>query len=97
LIKRETAPHFKQMTTATHTLTDGLNNFIFEVSDDTCLIKFVNCFGAITETMQLTVEKGRKQWSLALRMGNKRGYTNPRRPEPSAFAVEMGEVPLYVD
>jgi hypothetical protein len=88
---------FRQMTIATHTLTDGLNNFIFEVSDETCLIKFVNCFGAITETMQFTVEEGRKQWKLALACGNKRGYTNPRRPEPSAFAVEMGEVPLYVD
>lgn len=85
------------MTIATHTLTDGLNNFIFEVTPDVCLIKFVNCFGAITETMELTIQEGRKQWQLALRMGNKRGYTNPRRPEPSAFAVEMGETPLYVD
>jgi hypothetical protein len=85
------------MTTATHSLTDGLNNFIFEVTADVCLIKFVNCFGAITETMECTVEEGRKHWALALRQGNKRGYTNPRRPEPSAFAVEMGETPLYVD
>ena len=87
----------KQMTTATHTLTDGLNNFIFEVSAKNCSIKFVNCFGAITETMEFTVEEGRKQWKLALACGNKRGYTNPRRSEPSAFAVEMGETPLFVD
>lgn len=85
------------MATATHTLTDGLNNFIFEVSADACLIKFVNCFGAITETMEFTIAEGRKQWKLALDCGNKRGYTKPRRPEPSAFAAEMGEVPLYVD
>ena len=85
------------MTTATHTLTNGLQNFIFEVSADTCVIKFVNAFGAITETMEFTVEEGRKQWKLALGCGCTRGYTNPRRPEPSAFAVEMGETPLYVD
>jgi len=85
------------MTTSTHTLTNGLQNFIFEVAGDTCLIKFVNCFGAITETMEFTVAEGRKQWKLALDCGCKRGYTNPRRPEPSAFAVEMGETPLYVD
>ena len=85
------------MTTATHTLTDGLNNFIFEVSAENCLIKFVNCFGAITDTMEFTVEGGRRQWKLALACGSKRGYTNPLRPEPSAFAVEAGETPLFVD
>ncbi len=83
------------MTTATHTLTDGLNNFIFEVSTDICLIKFVNCFGAITETMEFTVEEGRKQWKLALACGNKRGYSLPRRPEPSLFAIKKGEKPLH--
>jgi hypothetical protein len=81
----ETAQHLKQMTTATHTLTNGLQNFIFEVTEDVCLIKFVNCFGAITETMEFTIEEGRKQWKLALDCGCERGYTNPRRSEPSAF------------
>ena len=84
------------MTTATHTLTNGAQNFIFEISD-VALIKFVNEFGAITETMEFTIEEGRKQWKLALSCGCKRGYTNPLRPEPSAFAVEMGETPLFVD
>ena len=64
---------------------------------DLCVVKFVNAFGAITETMEFTIEEGRKQWDLALRCGNKRGYSVPRRPQPSAFAVEMGETPLYVD
>lgn len=47
--------------------------------------------------MEFTIAEGRKQWKLALDCGNKRGYTKPRRHEPSAFEVEMGEVPLYVD
>ena len=82
------------MTTATHTLTNGLQNFIFEVTADVCLIKFVNCFGVITETMEFTIEEGRKQWKLALDCGCKRGYTNPRRPEPSAFDDNRWEAEL---
>lgn len=82
------------MTTATHTLTNGAENFIFSVSDTEATLTTINQFGAETDKEVTTVEELRSLWLAALKHGCKRGWTNPIRIQPSAFD---NEEPLYCD
>ena len=49
------------MTTATHTLTDGLGFFIFEVTEDHLPDQVRQLLGSHHRDRQFTVEEGRKQ------------------------------------
>lgn len=82
------------MTTAIHTLTNGQQNFVFEVTGETTIIKTVNVFGGLTKAETLATSEGRKQWAFALKCGCVKGWTeSPYRDQPSAYDEE----PLYVD
>ena len=73
------------MTTATHTLTNGLQNFIFSVTDMEASLATINEWGVEVEKEIMSVAALRQQWTAALKHGCKRGWTNPRREQPSAF------------
>lgn len=80
--------------TAIHTLTNGHQNFIFEVGDRSVTIKTVNAFGGMELEETRTLAQGRYQWKMALKHGCTKGWTVSKyREQPSRFDEE----PLYVD
>lgn len=82
------------MTTATHTLTNGVQNFIFTVSGSEAILTTISQFGAEVEKEVMTVAALRAQWTAALKHGCKRGWTNPIRTQPSAFDENCWEAEL---
>jgi len=73
------------MTIATHSLTNGKNNFLFTVNGSEGTLITINQFGAEIEKEVMTVEELRQLWKAAVKHGCKRGWTNLLRAEPSAF------------
>ena len=77
--------HLKQMT-AIHTLTNGYQNFIFEIREDGATIWTINVFGGLEHEEERTIDQARYQWQMALKHGCKRGWTvSQYREQPSAF------------
>ena len=73
------------MLTVTHTLTNGVQNFIFSVTDTEASLTEINEWGVEVEKEIMSVAALRQWWTAALKHGCKRGWTNPRREHPSAF------------
>ena len=83
------------MTTAIHTLTNGHQNFIFEVRNDGATIKTVNAFGGVEHEEERTIDQARYQWRMALKHGCKRGWTISKyRAHPSFFDDNRCEAEL---
>ena len=80
--------------TAVHTLTNGHQNFIFEVGPRSATIKTINAFGGLEHEEERTLGQARYQWRMALKHGCTKGWTvSEYREQPSAFDEE----PLCVD
>ena len=82
------------MTTATHSLTNGQDNFLFTVNGSEGTLITINQFGAETEKEVMTVEELRRWWKAAFKHGCKRGWTNSIRIQPSAFDENQYETEL---
>ena len=76
------------MTTATHSLTNGLQNFIFTVTDFDASLVVINEWGQETHKEVMSVQELRRQWAAAIKHCCHRGWTNPRRSQPSAFDAD---------
>lgn len=80
---------------ATHTLTNGFQNFIFEVDADHATVKTINAFGNCDLVEELTVDQARYQWKMALKHGCTIGWTvSEYRQQPSAFDENIYEAQL---
>lgn len=95
------------------TITNGTQNWLFEITGNQAEIFEVNQFGFIEKVRRMTTEEARTFYARAFRLivDIRKGWEAPQsctietdqnplymgRPTPSSFSVEMGEVPLYVD
>ena len=76
------------MTTTTHSLTNGVSNFIFSVAGNKGFLTTINEWGVEIEKEEMTVPALRKMWAAALKNGCKRGWTAPLREQPSVFETD---------
>jgi len=95
------------------TITNGTQNWLFEINGDQAQIFEVNQFGFIEKIREMTRDEARTFYARAFRLivDIRKGWEAPKscpietnqnplytgEPNPSDFAVEMGEIPLYVD
>ena len=81
------------MTTATHTLTNGIENYQFEIQGDLTILTTVNAAigrnGGLLAREEITTAEARKMWGYALKHGCVKGWTEATVADP--------EAPLYVD
>ena len=82
------------MTTTTHSLTNGVSNFIFSIAGDEGTLTTVNEWGVVIQKEVMTVPDLRQMWTAALKNGCKRGWTAPRREQPSGFDDNHWEAEL---
>lgn len=76
------------MTITTHSLTNGVSNFIFAISGNEGSLTTVNEWGVVIQKEVMTVSALRQMWTAALKNGCKRGWTAPRREQPSVFEAD---------
>ena len=63
--------------TSVYTLTNGFQNFIFEVGSRHATIKTINAFGYLAHEEERTLAQARYQWKMALKHGCVKGWTQP--------------------
>jgi len=82
------------MTTAIHTLTNGIENYQFEINGDVTILTTINAAigrnGGLLAKEEITTAEARKMWSYATTKGGcTEGWTEATKADPDA--------PLYVD
>ena len=81
------------MATATHTLTNGIENYQFEIDGDFAVLTTINASigrnGGLIAKEKITTTEARKMWAYGLKHGCTKGWTEATLTDP--------EAPLYVD
>ena len=79
--------------TATHTLTNGIENFLFEIRGDVTILTTIDAAigrnGGLLAKEEITTAEARKMWAYGLKHGCTEGWTEATIADP--------EAPLYVD
>jgi len=81
------------MTTTIHSLTNGVENYLFEITGDIATLTTVNAAigrnGGLLAKEEITTAEARKMWAYGLKHGCVEGWTEPSVADP--------EAPLCVD
>lgn len=79
--------------TTTHTLTNGIENYQFDINGDTATITHINAAigrnGGLLYKEEITTAEAREMWAYGLKHGCTEGWTEATTSDP--------EAPLYVD